>query len=72
MEKFALLNLLKALETLSPQKSSENEQRPEPHQTAPAPEPQSPQPQETPERLNVMANVLSRHEEISNRLKNKR
>ncbi|MDE6504714.1 MAG: hypothetical protein K2L42_02455 [Clostridia bacterium] len=72
MEKFALLNLLKALETLSPQKPSENANQSEPRQTAPSPETQPPQPAEQQERLNVMANVLTRHEEISNRLKNKR
>lgn len=70
MEKFALLNLLKALQSLSQQNQSQPAA-----QTAPAekqPEPATPPP--PPENVypNVMASVLERHEEISNRLKNKR
>ena len=73
MEKFALLNLLKALETLSPQKNTEKDTpaaQPEPVQSAQvAPPPPSDYEQE---RLNVMSNVLSRHEQIANRIKNNR
>ncbi len=74
MEKFALLNLLKALETLSPaDKKPKND---DPPQTEPeTANEKSAAPQKSaavyPEN-NVMASVLSRHEQISNRLKNKK
>ncbi len=81
MEKFALLNLLKALETLAPpdkqKKTGENEQNKDDiKESAPPAQPvQSAQPKRTepaePE-LNVMASVLTRHEQISNRIKNKK
>ncbi|MDE6585587.1 MAG: hypothetical protein K2K80_02785 [Clostridia bacterium] len=66
MEKFGLLNLLKAIETLSPPpRTDETNTR----ATAPAPEPQQPAREQLGE-INVMAQVLSRHEQISNRVRN--
>lgn len=76
MEKFALLNLLSALNSLAP-KQSEGQPSPTetteaasapydaPRKSAPAENPPAPYP-------NVMASVLERHEAISNRIKNKR
>lgn len=74
MEKFALLNLLKALETLSPaDKKPKND---EPAQTPAETKDEKPAPTEKPQTVypenNVMASVISRHEQISNRLKNKK
>lgn len=74
MEKFALLNLLKALETLSPQKkndaadsSGEISQNKQPeNRTNDTPATPVNQP------INVMSSVLERHEEIANRIKNNR
>lgn len=79
MEKFALLDFLKAFESLAPKQTAANSSaasfgdKPEPaFQSAPAQTsagaPAAPDVYET----NVMANVLSRHEEIANRIKNKR
>lgn len=83
MEKFALLDFLKAFESLAPKQTAANAtpnssaasfgDKPEPaFQSAPAQTsagaPAAPDVYET----NVMANVLSRHEEIANRIKNKR
>ena len=86
MEKFALLDFLKAFESLAPKQTAANAnpnsanssaasfgEKPEPaFQSAPAQTsagaPAAPDVYET----NVMANVLSRHEEIANRIKNKR
>lgn len=74
MEKFALLNLLNALQTLSaPKNSGENAQSdgaaPPPPVSAASPKPNAP-PQDKP--LNVMQSVLERHEAMSNRVKNRR
>lgn len=78
MEKFALLNLIKALQSLSPQNQSqtdgnntrqaqtENKQNTAQNNTSEnSAEHVDPYP-------NVMASVLERHEAISNRVKNKR
>ena len=74
MEKFALLNLLKALETLSPADKKPKNDDPPHTEPEPANE-KSAAPQKSaavyPEN-NVMASVLSWHEQISNRLKNKK
>ncbi len=75
MEKFALLDFLKAFESLSAkgngkpdgEKKAENGQN---TQTEPKNAPQQPVQPDIFE-TNVMANVLARHEEISNRVKNK-
>lgn len=70
MEKFGLLNLLKALNALNPKNNSANDTQktPEtPTNSAPA-EPEH----ETDYQNNVMYNVLSRHEQVANRIKNKR
>ena len=69
MEKFGILNLLKAIETLTPppaaEKSAETEQS-----SAPAPPPQQPAP--AAEQHNLMATILARPEDIANRVKNNR
>lgn len=79
MEKFALLNLLKALETLSPpDKTQKNGEAAAPAPTPPADMPEqkpsaeqvTPRPAEPD--FNAMANILSRHEQIANRLRNKK
>lgn len=72
MEKFGLLNLLKAIETLSPPSDSKQTGSEQP---AAPPVPPKPNAEPKPERTadteyNVMASVLERHERISNRLKN--
>ena len=70
MEKFALLDFLKAFESLTANRSTEKEQA-----APPAPPPPSPA---TPSALpanyerNVMADVIARHEEIANRIRNKK
>ncbi len=62
-EKFALLNLIKALQGISTP-------APEPAPTENTAPPE-PAPQRAPE-YNAMANVLERHEAIANRVKNKK
>lgn len=72
MEKFALLNLLKALEALSPQKKTDDngvsgdnlKNMPPESKTADAPVLPDSMP------INVMSSVLERHEEIANRIRN--
>lgn len=70
MEKFALLDFLKAFQTITANgraekqqtdRSSPQQQQPDPPQTPPA----------MPER-NPMADVIARHEEIANRIRNKK
>lgn len=74
MEKFALLNLLKALETLSPadKKPKNDEPAQAPAETKDEKPAQTEKPQTVYPENNVMASVISRHEQISNRLKNKK
>lgn len=74
MEKFALLNLLKALETLSPaDKKPKNDDPPQTEsETANEKSAASQKSAAVYPENNVMASVLSRHEQISNRLKNKK
>jgi len=77
LEKFALLDFLKAFESLSAkgngkpdgEKKAENGQN---TQSEPKNAPQQPPVQPDIYENNVMANVLARHEEISNRLRNKK
>ncbi len=71
MEKFALLNLLKAIDGL---KSAQKEQRAEPKApSAPPPEASHAAPQTNAATMpNIMYEALVRHEQISNRLKNKK
>lgn len=70
MEKFGILNLLKAIETLTPppaaDKSAETEQSSAPARPAEQPSPPAA------EKHNMMATILARHEEIANRVKNNR
>lgn len=70
MEKFGILNLLKAIETLTPppaaDKSAETEQASAPARPAEQPSPPAA------EKHNMMATILARHEEIANRVKNNR
>lgn len=70
MEKFGILNLLKAIETLTPppaaEKTAENEQPAAPPRPTEQPAPPAV------EKHNMMATVLARHEEIANRVKNNR
>jgi len=67
------LNLLKALQSLSAQDG-----RQENAKTDPAEKPQTPPPPQQTEKIpqseypNVMASVLERHEQVSNRIKNRR
>ncbi|MDE7330598.1 MAG: hypothetical protein K2N30_05915 [Clostridia bacterium] len=70
MEKFGILNLLKALETLTPPPAANGQNEEE----APATQPKAPPTPAAPpaETHNVMASVLCRHEEIANRVKNNR
>ncbi len=64
-EKFALLNLIKALQGLSADdKRPETESKP---QEAPAPVPEK-----STDEFNAMASVLARHEVIANRVKNRK
>lgn len=74
MEKFALLNLLKALETLSAPKNNAKNGQSDGAPPAPsadsAPREQTPSPEAPP--INVMASVLERHEAMANRIKNNR
>ena len=62
-EKFALFNLLKALNSLSPQNTDAN---------PPAVKEEPPAPVFIAETPNVMASVLERHERIANRVRNKK
>lgn len=78
MEKFALLNLIKALQSLSPQNKSRTEgNNTRQEQTENMQKPAQPDAGENGDgRIdpypNVMASVLERHEAIANRVKNKR
>lgn len=67
MEKFALLDFLKAFESFAPKQQTAAPDT----EAKPAPPPPPPEKTEI-YTTNVMANVLSRHEEISNRIKNNR
>ena len=73
MEKFGILNLLKALETLSPQQGTQNtEQINDNPFFAPPPQTKPERAAAEPRSVNMMASVLERHEQISNRIKNNR
>lgn len=77
MEKFALLDFLKAFESLAPKQTAANPAADKPEPAPAQPSPTAPAAQSAPAapeiyETNVMANVLSRHEEIANRIKNKR
>lgn len=60
------MNLLSALGGMNAAQNSANDDVKEPVKEQTAPPPQ------TVEMLNMMANVLARHEEIANRIKNNR
>ncbi len=62
-EKFALLNLLQAISGLSAVNETD---KPENKETVKPPEPPKT------ENFNAMANVLARHEEIANRVRNRK
>ena len=67
MEKFALLDFLKAFESLT----ANGKDKKEPVTLQPQPtEPPAPQPESY--EINAMADVLARHEEIANRIRNKK
>lgn len=71
MEKFALLNLLKALQSFSPQNNNDGTayaDKGDGNPTAPV----NAAAEEKFTYPNVMASVLERHEAISNRIKNKK
>ena len=68
MEKFALLDFLKAFQTLTANGKAEKEVAAPVPQQPPAP----PSPPPTPPERNPMADVIARHEEIANRIKNNR
>ena len=71
MEKFALLDFLKAFQTLTANNQAEKEvAAPAPQQPQQPPAPPSPPP--TPSERNPMADVIARHEEIANRIRNKK
>lgn len=63
-EKFALLNILKALEGLSGGK----EESAEPKKSEVSPPPAEKQP--APAEYNAMANILARHEKVANKVRN--
>ena len=63
MEKFALLNLIKAIDGLNSVKPAEKEEAKNPQEENLQP------PENTP---NVIMEALIRHEKISNRLKNRK
>ncbi|MDE6667240.1 MAG: hypothetical protein K2K38_02695 [Clostridia bacterium] len=68
MEKFALLDFLKAFQSLTAKTGGEPVTEKE--QTPPPSAPPSPQPPFY--ERNVMADVIARHEEVVNRIRNKR
>lgn len=70
MEKFALLDFLKVFETLSANGNAKKEEPAPVRQETEAPAP--PPPSMPLADFNAMATVLARHEEIANRIKNKR
>ncbi|MBD5583680.1 MAG: hypothetical protein HDQ88_01155 [Clostridia bacterium] len=70
MEKFALLDFLKAFETLSGGSNAKKEETAPVRQENEAPAP--PPPTMPLADFNAMATVLARHEEIANRIKNNR
>lgn len=77
MEKFGILNLLKALETLAPAAAANPDgnrnAQPTPDNAATdAPQPEKQRQRDAEELPNMMAQVLARHEEIANRVKNNR
>ena len=71
MEKFALFNLLKALQSFSPQNNKDAESADSPENDSVISAKTSAAAEEKFTRPNVMASVLERHEAISNRIKNK-
>lgn len=68
MEKFALLNLLKALDGLQKPQNAEKPQNSTPAEG----EKKTPADKDTGELPNIMYETLIRHESLSNRLKNRR
>ena len=66
-EKFALLNLLNALGKMAPPDNADAESGTHPKEVT-----QSPPPPPYEAQNNMFARVLARHEEISNRLRNKK
>lgn len=74
MEKFALLNLLKALETLTAPKNADKNGQPDGTPPPPSAEnaPSEQAPFQEKQTINVMASVLERHEAMSYRVNNKR
>lgn len=75
MEKFALLDFLKAFQTIAATGSKKPDDNPSANEARGQPAPQQPAPpppQTDGLENNVMANVLARHEEIANRVKNNR
>lgn len=69
MEKFALLDFLKAFQSLTANNAAEKEPAaPPPPQTPPASPAAPPHVYER----NPMADVIARHEEIANRIRNKK
>ncbi|MDE7083086.1 MAG: hypothetical protein K2O89_05215 [Clostridia bacterium] len=74
MEKFALLDFLKAFESLTAKQSGniDGDLKTENTPPAPAPAPQQPPAPADFYGTNVMAQVIARHEEIANRIRNKR
>lgn len=75
MEKFALLDFLKAFQTIAATGSKKPDGGPSEKEARQQAAPQQPAPPSPPTdnlENNVMANVLARHEEIANRVKNKR
>lgn len=69
MEKFALLDFLKAFQTLTANNAAEKEVSTPPPPPAPSASPAAPPPGYA---RNVMADVIARHEEVANRIRNKK
>lgn len=68
LEKFAILNILKAIDGLKGLSATEKEQSPPPDE----PVQSSASDKKTGEMPNIMYETLMRHEAVSNRLRNKR
>ena len=68
MEKFALLNLFKAIDGLKSLSNGEKETPP----TAPPPTQEAPKTNQTGDLPNIMYEALVRHEIVSNRIRNKK
>lgn len=68
LEKFAILNLLKAIDGLKGLSATEKEQTPPPAEPVQSP----PATQKNSEMPNIMYEALVRHERVSNRLRNRK